>query len=145
MFGGLPYERALQEYLKDEFRALNAHLPRKQKSLLALLHEEYPHVVCNDGSTHFFKRKELEYLASLVDVGEQEALLLPVFIELRSEQDEVAVICERRLGEKIISEILNMPVTGGEGKLIIYKSQLGEIRKVLKTTTQYLFRPKILE
>ena len=49
-------------YLKDEFKALNAQIPRKRKSLTELLKEKHPHVVCNDGSAHFFKKKELEYL-----------------------------------------------------------------------------------
>ena len=145
MPGELPYERLLREYLTDELRVLNAHLPRKRKSLSDLLHEEYPHVVCNDGGTHFFKRRELEYLTSLIDRDEQEALLLPILIELSPGQDEVAVLCERAVEGKIISRILNMSITAEEGKVIIYKSQLGEVRKVLKTTTQYLFPPKIIE
>ena len=135
----LPYERLLQEYLTGELRVLNAHLPRKRKPLSDLLREEHPHVVGNDGNTHFFKRRELEYLASLIDVDEQEALLLPILVEIKPGQDEVAVLCERAAGEKIISKILNMPITSEEGKAIIYKSQLGEVRRVLKTTTQYLF------
>lgn len=135
----LPYERLLQECLKDELGVLNAHLPREQKSLSDLLREEYPHVVCNDGSTHSFKKKELEYLASLIDRDEQEALLLPMPMEIRPGQDEVAIVCGCGVGEKIISRILDMPITCKEGKVIIYKSQLGAVRKALKTTTQYLF------
>ena len=77
MPGELPYERMLQEYLRNELRVLNAHLPRSQEPLSDLLCEEYPHVVCNDGSIHVFKRKELGYLASLIGSDEQEALLLP--------------------------------------------------------------------
>ena len=141
MPGELPYERLLQKYLTDELRVLNAHLPRKRKSLSDLLREDHPHVVCNDGSTHFFKRRELEYLTSLIEGDEQEALLLPILIELKPGQDEVVVLCERAVGEKIISKILDMPTTSEEGKVIIYKSQLSEVRKVLKTTTQYLFSP----
>ncbi len=71
--------------------------------------------------------------------------MLPILIEVKPEQDEVAMLCERRVGEKIISKILNMPITSEEGKIIIYKSQLSEVRKVLTTTTQYLFSPKTLE
>ncbi|NOQ18177.1 MAG: DUF61 family protein, partial [Dehalococcoidales bacterium] len=74
MSGELPYDRILREYLTGELRVLNAHLPGKQKSLADLWDEEYPHVLCNDGSAYLFKRKELRYLDSLIDSGERKAL-----------------------------------------------------------------------
>jgi len=137
----LTYQRILQEYLRDELRVLNAHLPRKQKPLSDLLREEYPHVVCNDGSTHLFRRKELEYLASLIDSDEQQALLLPMLIELSSDQGEAAVILGEEVEENIISKILGMPVTRKQARITIYRPQLALLRKKLKTTTQYIFSP----
>ena len=106
----LPYDRMLQEYLRDELRVLNAHLPLDQKSLADLLREEYPHVVCNNGSTHLFKRKELEYLASLIDANKQEALLLPMLIEMGQSQAEAEVICVGGIVEEVISKVLDMPI-----------------------------------
>ena len=141
----LPYQRMLQECLRGELRVLNAHLPCEQKPLSDLLGEEYPNVVCNDGSTHLFKRKELEYLASMLDADEQEALLLPMLIEVNPGQGEMAIICRGGVEEKVISKILGMPVTPKQKRIMIYKPQLALIRKPLKTTTQYLFSPKILE
>ena len=139
-----PYEKILQECLKGELGALNAHLPRHQKPLSDLLSEEYPYVVCHDGNTHLFKKKELQYLAGMLDTEEQKVLLLPMLIELGSSQDEAAVICEQGIKEKIVSEILNMPVTSKQGRVAIYKPQLGVLRKILKTTTQYIFSTKAL-
>ena len=138
----LPYQRMLQECLRGELRVLNAYLPCEQKPLSNLLGEEYPNVVGNDGSTHLFKRKELEYLASMLDTGEQEALLLPMLIEVNPGQGEVAIICRGEVEEKVISKILDMPVTPKQERIMIYKPQLSLIRKLLKTTTQYLFSPK---
>ncbi len=144
MPNGLPYERMLQECLRGEFRLVNAGLPRNQKTLSDLLHEEYPHTVCSDGSTHLFKRRELEYLASIVNVTEQEALLLPMIIELGENQAEAAVMCQGETEEKVISKILDMPVTCEQGRIRIYKPQLALLRKILKTTTQYVFSPKVV-
>ena len=144
MTNGSSYERMLQECLKDELRVLNAHLPSRQKPLSDLLGEEYPHVVCSDGNTHLFKRKELEYLASMLDTAEQAALLLPMVIQMGPNQGETAVICEQGIEEKVISRILNMPLTSRQKRVTIYKPQLGVIRKILKTTTQYLFSPGAL-
>ena len=141
----LSYQKILQECLRDELRVLNAHLPCEQKTLSELLGEEYPNVVCNDGSTHLFKRKELEYLASMTDTDEQEILLLPMLIEVNPGQSEVTVICQGEVEKKVISKILNMPTTVKENRIIIYRPQLALLRKPLKTTTQYLFPPKILE
>jgi len=138
----LPYQRMLQECLRGELRVLNAHLPCEQKPLSDLLGEEYPNVVCNDGSTHLFKRKELEYLASMLDTDEQEALLLPMLIEVNQGQGEMAIICRGEVEEKVISKILDMPLTTKQERIMIYKPQLALIRKPLKTTTQYLFSPK---
>ena len=145
MSSELPYQRMLQECLRGELRVVNAHLPCEQKPLSDLLGEEYPNVVCNDGTTHLFKRKELEYLASMIDTEEQEALLLPILIEVNPGQGEMAIICREEVEEKVISIILDMPVTPKQERIMIYKPQLALIRKPLKTTTQYLFSPKSLD
>jgi len=143
MASELPYERMLQECLKGELRVVNAHLPSKQKPLSDLLGEEYPHVLCNDGSVHLFSRKELKYLASLIDTDEQKALLLPILIEVSAGQGEMAIICPGEVEEKVISKILDMPLTPRQKKVMIYKLQLAIVRKLLRTTTQYLFPPKL--
>ena len=138
----LPYQRILQESLRGELRVLNAHLPCEQKPLSDLLDEEYPSVTCNDGSTHLFKKKELEYLAGMLDTDEQGELLLPILIEVSPGQSEMAIICRGDVEEKVISKILEIPVAPEQKKIMIYKPHLALIRKPLKTTTQYLFSPK---
>ena len=138
-----PYEEVLQGYLRNELRVLNAHLPGHPKLLADLLREEHPHVVCRDGSAHLFKRKELEYLASLTDTDEQGELLLPLLIELKPDRGEVMILSGGGVVEKIISRILDMPLTRRQEKFVIYKPQLAVLRKILKTTTQYVFSPGV--
>jgi uncharacterized protein (UPF0216 family) len=142
--GQSPYEKMLQDCLRGELRIVNTGLPQSQKRLSNLLEEKYPHVVCNDGSTHFFKRSELEYLASMIDTDEQKALPLPMLIELGANQAEAAIICEGKVEEKVISKALNMPVTCEERRIRIYKPQLALLRRKFKTTTVYVFSPKIV-
>jgi len=144
--GQSPYEKTLQECLRGELRIVNAGLPQSQKQLSSLLAEEYPHVMCNDGSTHFFKRSELAYLASILDSDEQRALLLPMLIEIGANQAEAAILIlsgPEGVEEKVISKALNMPVTCEEGRIRIYRPQLALLRKKFKTTTVYVFSPKI--
>ena len=142
--GQSPYEKMLQDCLRGELRIVNTGLPQSQKRLSNLLEEKYPHVVCNDGSTHFFKRSELEYLASMIDSDEQKTLPLPMLIELGVNQAEAAIICEGKVEEKVISKALNMPVTCEERRIRIYKPQLALLRRKFKTTTVYVFSPKII-
>ena len=144
MLNNLPYEKLLQECLSGELRLVNAGLPKSQQRLSDLLHEEYPHAACNDGSTHLFKKKELEYLASKTSPDEQKALLLPILIQLGQNQAEAAIICQTDVAPKVISRILDMPVTPQQGRITIYKPQLALLRKTLKTTTQYVFSTKII-
>jgi uncharacterized protein (UPF0216 family) len=142
--GQSSYEKMLQDCLRGELRVVNTGLPRSQKVLSNLLNEKYPHVVCNDGSTHFLKKSELEYLASMIDTDEKKALPLPMLIELGTNQTEAAIICTGKVEEKVISKALNMPVTCEEGRIRIYKPQLALLRKKFKTTTVYVFSPKIV-
>jgi len=145
-----PYEKILQDCLRGELRIVNTGLPQSQKrqskenKLFYLLNEKHPHVVCNDGSTHFFKKSELEYLASMIDTDEQKALPLPMLIELGANQAEAAIICEGKIEEKVISKALNMPVTCQEKRIRIYRPQLALLRRKFKTTTVYVFSPKIV-
>lgn len=139
-----PYERMLQECVRGELRVVNSGLPQSQKRLSDLLNEEYPHVICNDGSTHLFKKNELDYLASMLDTDEQRTLLLPMLIELGANQGEAAIISDAEVEERIVSKVLNMPVTREEGRIRIYKPQLALLRKKFKTTTVYVFSPKIV-
>jgi uncharacterized protein (UPF0216 family) len=142
--GQSPYEKMLQDCLRGELRVVNTGLPQSQKRLSNLLEEKYPHAICNDGSTHFFKKSELEYLASMIDTDEQKALPLPMLIELGANQAEASIICEGKTEEKVISKALNMPVTCEERRIRIYKPQLALLRRKLKTTTVYVFSPKIV-
>lgn len=148
--GQSPYEKILQDCLRGELRVVNTGLPQSQKrqskenKLFYLLNEKYPHVVCNDGGTHFFKKRELEYLASMIDTDEQKALPLPMLIELGANQSEAAIICEGNIEEKVISKALNMPVTCQEKRIRIYRPQLALLRRKFKTTTVYVFSLKIV-
>ena len=137
--GHSQYERILQESLRNELRVVNTGLPRSPKRLSDLLQETHPHVVCNDGSTHVFKRRELEYLAGMIDTAEQEALSLPMLIEVGSAEPEASVICEGQVEERIISQVLGMQVTCEHRRIRIYRPQLALLRRKLRTTTVYVF------
>jgi len=125
----------------DEFRVLNAQMPRKRKSLAELLDEDHPHVMCNDGSTHLFKKKELLWLKEHLDEEEHSALFLPIILEVTSNRSEIIIRTKGRSEVTILSQILDMPVESIRNTITLFRPQLTVVRKVLKTTTQYLFAP----
>lgn len=130
-----------ERYLFDEFRAINAHVPRRRKSLEELLHENPPQIVCGDGSAHFFRKKELALLAGMLDQEESRELMLPMIIEVSSERSEMSIPSPKGTEAKILSNILDMKLSLAGNRVCVFKSQLGQIRKVLKTCTQYVFIP----
>jgi uncharacterized protein (UPF0216 family) len=136
-------DRVLEQYFSNEFRVLNAHVPRKKKSLTELIKEKHPCVLLSDGSTHFFKRKELAYLADMLAPDEQAKLLLPILIEIIPGQNEIGLLASgQSIESKVLSQVIGMQVVDDRGKVSLYKSQLGEIRAKLRTTTQYIFSPR---
>jgi uncharacterized protein (UPF0216 family) len=138
------YERVLQRCLKGELKIVNSGLPRRRKPLSTLLGEKYPCVECNDGTLYLFKRKELICLASILSTDEQDSLLLPMLIEVETNQPQAAAICGGNVEEKVLSKITGMTLTYRDGKFRLYRPQLALIRRELKTTTQYVFSPSIL-
>jgi uncharacterized protein (UPF0216 family) len=138
-----PYEGMLSEYLKGEMRVINANVATQQKSLADLVKEEYPNVQTRDGSMLLFKRKELDYLRSFLNEEEQKQLKLPILIEVVPGEDYTAVIARTSVELKVIEHVLGMPLKIEKGRIALVRLQLGVLRQNLRTTTQYLFSPKI--
>ncbi|MBW2598618.1 MAG: DUF61 family protein [Deltaproteobacteria bacterium] len=132
-------DRALESCLKGDMKTLNAHLPRRRKTLRELQEEERPHVECGDGSTHSFRKKDLEYLAQMLDNEDKETLLLPIIIEVGHGEGRLTVRSKTGIEAKIFSRILEMPIACRYDMITIFKPQLQVLRRVLKTTTQYVF------
>ncbi len=125
--------------LKSDTKLLNAYLPRRRKTLSELMGEIHPHVECGDGSKHFFKKKELEYMAEMLDNEESSILPLPIMIEVGSQEGRMVVKSKSGIEARIFSVILDMPIPWKSETVTIFRPQLQIIRRFLKTTTQYVF------
>jgi uncharacterized protein (UPF0216 family) len=137
-----PSDSLIDGYLRDDVRILNTHIPRKRKSLAQLHDEEHPHVICNDGNAHYFRKRELDFLSQMISTEEQRTLLLPIILEVTHDSGEIIIRTKERTEAKILSRILNMSIVHRNNKIIIYRPQLSIVRKVLKTSTQYVFFPE---
>lgn len=129
----------IEEYLEKELRIVNKHLPYRRVALSELLEQEFPHVVSRDGTLHYFKRRELEYLASIIPREEWSKLYLPIIIEIRPELGEGVGVIRGEVEVKIVSRILNININKKAKQLIIYRPQIMLLRQILPTTTQYAF------
>ncbi len=129
----------IEEYLEKELRIVNKHLPYRRVALSELLEQEFPHVVLRDGTLHYFKRRELEYLASIIPREEWSKLYLPIIIEIRPELGEGVGVIRGEVEVKIVSKILNININRKAKQLIIYRPQIMLLRQILPTTTQYAF------
>jgi len=134
-------DEAINGYLTDELKAVNAHLPRSRKTLAQLMSETHPHVLLNDGSDHYFKRKELRGIAEMITDEEQSLLLLPMVLEVQSEAGDIVIHTKEGIEAKVLSVIVGMPIVVRHNIVRIYRSQVNLLRSALKTTTQYVFKP----
>jgi len=123
----------------EDFRVLNTQIPRKKKTLAALLREPHPSVPCHDGNDHYFRKSELERLAAMLGEEEREELILPIIIEVSGDSRELKVRTKTGVEAKLLEALLRMPVDRREGEIFLSRAQLPVIRRLLKTSTQYLF------
>lgn len=132
-------DRGLEGAVAEDFRILNTQAPRRKKSLAALLREPHPSVPCHDGNDHHFRKGELERLAAILGEEEREELLLPLLIEISGEARELKVRTKTGVEAKVLESLLRMPVDRRKGEIFLSRAQLPVIRRLLKTSTQYLF------
>jgi uncharacterized protein len=121
--------------VKKQILSLNKHLPRQRKFLDELLLEERPHVVGADGSRHRFKKDELKKLSEILDKSEHHLLKLPIYIEMDSNAAGSRI--SGRFENKVICGVLDIENCPNETYL--YKPDIKILRKILPTTTQYIF------
>jgi hypothetical protein len=131
--------RLPEEYFTGELRVMNAHLPRRQKTLADLLVEPEPFIACRDDTPHLFKKEELKLLAGFLSPEEQPLLRLPMLIEVGGTRGETLLRCRGQVEEKVVTRILEMPMACRQGGITLYRPQLSRLRSVLATTTQYVF------
>jgi uncharacterized protein (UPF0216 family) len=128
-----------EDLLNREIMRVNLHLPRRRVSLEEVLRSENGYVLLRDGSRHYFRSSELEYLSSILDEEEWRSLKLPIILEI-STIDRGYFRVRGRAEVKVIDIILGQfdPLDErSEGRYPRYL--LPRIRRALPTTTMYAF------
>ncbi|HIH40764.1 MAG TPA: DUF61 family protein [Halobacteria archaeon] len=120
--------------------SLNSHIPEERKTLSSLLSESRPMVRGKDGSIHVFKKKELDKIAEIVPKGDYDRLLLPIYIEMNSEYGRGAGRIVGKINCDLVKKILGERYYyERDDEIILYANDIGNLRRILPTTTQYIF------
>jgi len=127
------------EIINKEISRINHHLPRVRKSLVKLLNEDTPKVQLRDGSFHYFKKRELEYLKSLLEDWELEKLYLPIVLEITTTWHGYFRV-RGKIEVKVIEKILGIyDILEEKREVTLPRYLLPKIRRTLPTTTTYAF------
>ncbi|ANF22299.1 DUF61 family protein [Thermococcus piezophilus] len=128
-----------EDILNREIARVNLHLPVVRPTLRQLIDVEEPKVRLRDGSYHYFRRSELEYLRSLLDDGEEDKLRVPIVLEISTIYRGYFRV-RGRIEVKVIDKILGTYTVLDEKSEELYlRYLLPKIRKTLPTTTTYAF------
>jgi len=128
-------------FVSKQVEILNKHLAKNKKSLEQLLQETKPRIKLRDGSTHSFKREELERLAELLSAESHKTLKLPIYIELSPQKfGQGTARVSGKLEAGVILKVLGMEKKDWMGdELFLYRPDIRKLRRKLPTTTQYMF------
>lgn len=128
----------LTRYLEGELRLVNKHIPYKRRNLCELLKEPIPYIILRDGSVHVFDMEELERLKQVL--GNKACdLSLPIIVEYIPSDQEGFYVVNGALEVEAVSKVLGCE--GKEEHLILYRPQIIELRRKLRTTTTILIKP----
>lgn len=126
------------EFVKKQIQSLNRHLPKGRVTLEQLLKQEKPRIENRDGSTHRFKKKELEYLSEILPKEMHSRLKLPIIVRISPQLGRGASKISGKAEQEVVRKILEKEEEE-EDELVVYRPEVSEVRKKLPTTTQYAF------
>ncbi len=126
----------MDRLIKHELGKLNIHLPERRISLKEALSSSRPSVRARDGSEHFFKREELEFLSARLPEADWDRLQLPILVMLDPKLGRGAAKISGGLEARVMGKILKKRAAD---ELLIYRPEVAILRRKLPTTTQYLF------
>jgi len=122
------------DIIRIELARINSHLPKARVRLDELMRMEEPHVVLRDGSSHFFRREELELLSKLVD--EEDVLRLPIVLEVSGEKFRV----RGRVEVKVMDRLLGLyDPLDDSAERTYHRYLLSRVRRLLPTATTVAF------
>ncbi len=133
----------LEKFLDAELSNLNLHLPLKRKSLEDLLKEDEPQVILKNREIHYFDKKEIEKIASILPKYVHPQFYLPIILLRVVDYGKgVYTINEGKRGLFVLlkltgetDDFYELFMTRESNKKFLNPLDIVKIRKALPTTT----------
>ena len=124
---------------KKLYEILNRGAPLTRIYFNELIQKDNPKIKLLDGSEVEIDKEELEYIRKILPENYLKILKIPIIIEVNPDAYGTGVYRISGVAESyLISKILNKERTKDD-EIFIYRYELRKIRKLLPTTTQYVF------
>ena len=127
-----------KKILIKTIQTLNQHLPGKRLPLTELLAMEKPGVKGKDNTFFIMDKAELDLISSTLPRFLWNRLRLPLLIEMSPDFGSGAARIQGEIEVEMVSKLLGKDRPEGKS-MIIYLSDVRELRRKLPTTTQYAF------
>lgn len=130
----MPERRTGEKHLSKLIQDTASGGRKKQKILSDLLEEDEPRLEVEDGTSHRIEDEELEYLDELLETEEKERLRIPIYFRHTGKDGRGTYKVKGEVEKKVCSTILDRDI-----KSYLYRPDVREIRRKLRTTTEYMF------
>jgi uncharacterized protein (UPF0216 family) len=132
-------EDLTEQMLAKMMEAVNAHLPKKSRTLAEMLKEKYPTIVARDGNEYLIERKELEFIAQYVDEEEWENFKIPIILEMCNVGNTRLIYVKDKLHAEFIKRAFGYDRIV-DGDLVLHMHEIIPIRRKLRTASQIAYR-----
>ncbi len=133
------FEKMSDRVIAKLIESVNRHLPEKRLSLKYLLESKNPSIRAKDGNEYDVDREELEFIAKFVDEYEWDRFFLPIILEMTNLGGEYIIYIRDKMHAKFIEKAFGFNRYTGN-TMFLYTYEMQRIRKILRTTTQVMFR-----
>ncbi len=134
---------AIERLLVEELKLVNKHLAQERVSLRKLLSMDFPYTVLKDGTIHFFRKSELQRLASMLSDEEIDKLELPIIIVMRPDIGEGIGVVEDPIAARVLAKILG--IERYQLPLYLYRPQIAELRAQFDTVIQIAIAVRLVD
>ncbi|UOY09812.1 DUF61 family protein [Methanonatronarchaeum sp. AMET6-2] len=126
-----------------QIKALNNHLPRRRASLKELVADPELELETRKGEKFTVDSEEIERISEIIPEQYWGTLKIPIYIEINRKHSKGTYKISGKFACMVVGEILKRDLDKGQENLYVYRPEVIELRRKLKTTTEYMFAARI--
>ncbi|WGI16691.1 DUF61 family protein [Methanonatronarchaeum sp. AMET-Sl] len=141
--GGSEESERYKRILMKQIKALNNHLPQRRASLKQLTKNPEIKLKTRKGEEFTINKEEIKEISEIIPERYWETLKLPIYIEINRKHAKGTYKISGKYACKVVAELLDKEIDENKEELFIYRPEVIELRRKLKTTTEYMFAARI--